>query len=260
MGHEVGGRITRTGTEVSGFQAGDHVVALIPQGGYATKIHVPSHQLISIPTTIPLEKATALLITGLTALVAIEEVGRVGEGDDVLIQASAGATGLACAQLALTRGAKVYGTASSPEKRDYLMSLGIEALDYPELKTKLKTESLDLIVDSLAGENISELLSLLRHGGRFVEIGAGAAIPSMKLDPAQLFLKHQSFSGVNVSELMKDSRRAPRLVRRWLNALESGELQLAQVTTFDFERATEAHELLQQRKTIGKLLLVNHVA
>ena len=260
LGHEVGGRITQVGANVQGLSEGDQVVGLIPQGGYATHLNIPFHQLIQIPETISLEKATALLITGLTALVAIEEVGRVGQGDEVLIQASAGATGLACAQFALKRGATVFGTASTPEKRSVLQELHIRPLSYSDLDTAIKPGSLDLIVDSLAGENISNLLPLLRHGGRFVEIGAGAAIPDMKLDPAQLFLKHQTFSGVNVSELMKDPRRSPRLVKRWLEALDSGELTLARVQTFPLEQAPTAHELLQQRKTIGKLLLVNHVA
>jgi myxalamid-type polyketide synthase MxaB len=103
-------------------------------------------------------------------------VGRPGER--VLIHAAAGGVGLAAVQIAQAVGAEIFATAGSPEKRDYLRSLGVRhVMDSrtlafaDEIRRLTGGEGVDVVLNSLTGEAIARSLSVLRLCGRFLEIG-----------------------------------------------------------------------------------------
>ena len=117
-----------------------------------------------------------------------------------MIQAAAGATGLACVQLALQRGAEVFGTASAPEKLRRLRALGVQhPINYRTSNDREVIDKItggrgvDVIIDSLSGDAISRGLSILSPGGRFIEIGAAGVIQAPSIDPQALFAKNHSF-------------------------------------------------------------------
>ena len=99
-------------------------------------------------------------------------------GERVLIHAAAGGVGLAAIQIARQVGAEIFATAGSPRKREYLKSLGIHhvmdsrSLDFAEqIMEATGGEGVDLVLNSLTGEAIAASLSVLRPGGRFLELG-----------------------------------------------------------------------------------------
>ena len=167
---------------------------------------------------------------------------------------------MACAQLALHHGATVYGTASSAEKRAALRAMGVIPIDYTAedfaAVIRRTAGTVDVIIDALAGDAIGRGLSVLASGGRFVEIGAGAAVATHALDPQAMFLNNQSFLGVNLSQMMKKPATLAALKARLTQAVAQGALRPAIGHRVPFERADDAHELLRSRRSIGKIVLV----
>ncbi|MCO4743734.1 MAG: SDR family NAD(P)-dependent oxidoreductase [Proteobacteria bacterium] len=257
-GHEVAGRVTAVGSGVADLKPGDRVGAFASRGGYARTVHTKAFLAVALPDSVTYEDAAATLITGLTALVCVEDAGRVAEGDAVLVHAASGATGSAVVQLALQHGATVFGTASTPEKRRHLAAMGVQfPLDYGQVEAVISEYGgVDAVIDSLSGDAVTQGVALLNEGGRFVEIGAGASIGIAALDPQALFLKNQSFHGANLSQIMRHPVRLERLKKRWLAALASGSLRPAVGHRLAFDRAPEAHTLLRERRSIGKIVLV----
>ena len=201
------------------------------------------------------------MVTGLTAIACIEEAARLRSGESILIQSASGATGTTCLQLALHHGAVVYGTASTPAKRAAIAAMGVQhtidytTQDFAEV-IRQTVGTVDVIIDALAGDAITAGLSVLAEGGRFVEIGAGAALQAPTLDPQAMFLKNQSFLGVNLSQMMKKPATLAALKARLLECLRSGAIKPTIGHRVPFSRAEEAHDLLRNRTSIGKIILV----
>ncbi|MET8826314.1 SDR family NAD(P)-dependent oxidoreductase [Streptomyces sp. NPDC004610] len=260
-GHEVAGVVHEVGAEVTGIRPGDAVVALTPRGGYAARVTTPSFTVRPIPAGLPFTDAASLLISGLTAIACLEREAHLREGDHVLVQAAAGATGTACVQLARHHGAVVYGTASTPAKLTRLRALGVRhpidytARDFADAVRDVAPErGLDVIVDSLSGDAVSRGLGLLRPGGRFIEIGA-AGVLELPLDAAKLFLSSRSFSTVNLGALARDPAVLGPLLDRLDALVEAQVLCPAVADVLPFEDLPEALTRLRNRANIGKYVV-----
>ena len=114
----------------------------------------------------------------MTAWYALRNVGRLREGERVLVHAGAGGVGMAAIQIALHLGAEVIATAGSPSKRALLKTLGVEHVidsrrgDFAESVLKITAgKGVDVVLNALAGEAIPMGLSCLAEFGRFIEIG-----------------------------------------------------------------------------------------
>ena len=131
FGYEVAGVVEAIGPGVTGFAAGDEVVASdIPGNGYAEHVLVPASGLLPKPANITFEVAASVPVAAGTAYHALEKT-HVGAGDVVLAHGAAGGVGTVLVQLARERGARVIATAR-PDKHDYLRSLGAEPVAYGE--------------------------------------------------------------------------------------------------------------------------------
>lgn len=259
-GHEIAGRVIACGRGVIGLSIGDRVAALVPGGGFARQVVAPRHLVLSLPEQLEFSAAAGLLVTGLTAIACVEDAGRVRRGDRVLVQAAAGATGLACAQLALHHGARVFGTASTAEKLEHLRAMGVEPIPYLtepfDDAVRARAGEVDVIIDSLSGDSIRRGLAVLARGGRFVEIGAGDALLAAAVDPRPLFLRGQTFAGVNLGAIMEDGRQLARLQARLLELVSAGALRPEVHHRVPFAKLPEALELLRSRARLGKVGLV----
>ena len=133
------------------------------------------------------EEGATVPITFLTALYGLHHLGKMVKGSRVLIHAAAGGVGLAAVQLAQRAGAEVFATAGSPEKRRYLSSLGVKhvmdsrSLEFAdEILRETKGQGVDVVLNSLIGKFVEKSLSVLKPGGRFVEIGKETSFRKMK--------------------------------------------------------------------------------
>ena len=115
---------------------------------------------------------------GVTAYVGIADIGEVREGDTVFVSGAAGAVGSVAAQLASTRGARVIGSAGTPEKVAWLRELGLDGVfDYHETPTRealreLAPDGIDVYFDNVGGETLEAAIGAMRLRGRIVACGA----------------------------------------------------------------------------------------
>merc|ERR1719410_1924622 len=134
---------------------------------------VHEKQAIKVPLS---AKMLPLMISGLTASIALEEVGEMRHGETVLVTAAAGATGQFAVQLAKLAGNHVIGTCSTKAKVDYLKSLGCDrVINYKQenVYEVLKNEypnGINLVFESVGGKMFSDCLNNLAVKGRIIVI------------------------------------------------------------------------------------------
>jgi acyl transferase domain-containing protein/acyl carrier protein len=261
FGGECSGRVVEVGSAVVGLDVGDEVVCLC---GAALGSHVAVREELAVkkPKSWSFEQAAGVPVAYVTAYYTLKQVGRLGQGERVLIHAAAGGVGLAAVEVSKWLGAEIYGTAGSEEKRAYLKSIGVKgALDSrsvgfsEELMRMTAGEGVDVVLNSLAGEYIDKSLSVLRDYGRFIEIGKRDyyANRSLGLRP---FLRNLTFSLVDLKGLTDAKPRlVGELLKEVIGLLEGGALKLPQVSVYEVEQAQEAFYQMAQGKHRGKLVI-----
>ena len=155
-----------------GFAEGDWVLSGLGwcDGGIAAAKHLRKLD----PETAPPSTALGVLgMPGLTAWVGLVDIGAVKEGDVMYVSGAAGAVGSAAAQIGKLKGLRVIGSAGSPDKVEWLRSLGIEAFDYRETPAKeALADGIDVYFDNVGGSQLEAALHALRPFGRVVACGA----------------------------------------------------------------------------------------
>lgn len=191
-GQEVAGVVVEAGAE-SGLVPGDRVAAKVDWGGFAEGVLVRGDMAIRLAGDTPFTTGAALPISYITAMVGLIELGRIAAGDIVLVHAASGALGIAATQVALARGARVIGTASTADKRELAERMGAEAtVDYTADDWRGAVErivgryAVDVVFDSVGGAATETSLRLMRRDGRLLVAGfASGEIPRI---PANLLL------------------------------------------------------------------------
>ncbi len=156
----------------AGFAEGDWVLSALGwrDGGIAA-----AKQLRKLdPDLAPPSTALGVLgMPGLTAWVGLVDIGAVKEGDVLYVSGAAGAVGSTAAQIGKLKGLRVIGSAGSPDKVEWLRSLGIEAFDYRETPAKeALADGIDVYFDNVGGSHLEAALFALRPFGRVVACGA----------------------------------------------------------------------------------------
>ena len=146
--------LSQLGWREEGVAVGDHLRKLDPE------LAPPSAAL------------GALGMPGLTAWVGLTVIGEVAEGQTIYISGAAGAVGSIAAQLARLKGLRVIGSAGTPEKVEWLRSLGVEAFDYRETKPRdALADGIDVYFDNVGGAQLEAALGALRPFGRVIGCG-----------------------------------------------------------------------------------------
>ena len=172
---------------------------------------------------------------------------KVGGNDVVLVTGASGGVGSAAIQLAKARGAHVLGIAS-PSKAAKLLSLGADRCfaTNGDLVQELGKNSVDVVIDLVAGEQWPYLLDALKPFGRYAVAGAIAG-PIVALDVRTLYLKDLSLFGCTVLDL----EVFPNLIKR----IESRKVSPVVAETFSLSRIPEAQKQFALKKHVGKLVI-----
>ncbi|MBO0856855.1 MAG: type I polyketide synthase [Chloracidobacterium sp.] len=259
LGIECSGRVTAVGEGVSEWQVGDEVMAIVSSlDAVSAFVNVPEPFVAAKPESMSFEEAATTPIAFLTAYYALLRQGRLASGERVLIHAAAGGVGLAAVQLCQHAGAEIYATAGSPEKRDFLRSLGVEhvfdsrSLSFAaEVMLQTNNEGVDIVLNSLAGDAIQTSLGLLREGGRFLEIGKQDIYQNTQLGLLP-FRRNISFSAAHLDAAL---RQHPDLFGEMTRYFNSGSFRPLPVKTFPISEAAAAFRYMAQAKHIGKVAL-----
>ena len=244
------------GSEVAGEVDGRRVVGLVRQtgGGYAERVAVDEEWLFDLPEGASFEQGASFLMAFLTAWIPLTRQADVRPGVRVLVHAAAGGVGSAAVSVARLLGAEVVAAAGSPGKLELPRSLGAaETVTYDSVG---EIEPVDVVVDPVGGPLFLDSLKRLRPLGVALEIGfAGGLWP--QLEPALLVGRNVGVQGFYLGRLMS---LRPELVRGaaldLLRLWSEGLLRPVVGSTFPLAQAGEAHRLLEERRSTGKVVLL----
>jgi NADPH2:quinone reductase len=244
---------TILGTEVAGEVDGRRVMALPREGGYAELAAVAEELLVPLPEAASFEEGASFLLTFLTAWIPLTRQVRVGSGSIVLVHAGAGGVGSAAVQVAKHLGARVVVTASSEEKRRVALELGAdEALGYDELEQVRA----DVVLDSVGGDVFARSFGVLKPLGTVIAIGFAGGWWE-PLDPGPLVGRNVGLQGFYLGRLM---RHRPDVVREAIGEVvglwAQGAFKPLVGATFPLGEAAAAHRLIEERRSVGKVVLV----
>jgi putative PIG3 family NAD(P)H quinone oxidoreductase len=263
LGLEMAGRIAALGSEVTGWQVGDRVCALLPGGGYAEQINVPAGMLMPIPQDWSYEQAAAIPEVFFTGFVNLFIEAGLQDGETVLIHGGASGVGTASIQLAREAGCPVFITAGTDEKTAYCRDLGAElAINYNEedfaerVLAYTDGQGVDVILDMVAAAYLERNIRLLKQKGRLVfisllsgtkaEIDLGAVLRRRLRLMGSTLRPRPVAEKVDIKEQFMD-RFWPKLV--------DGTIQPIIDSVYPIEQAEQAHRQMSENKNIGKIIL-----
>jgi NADPH-dependent curcumin reductase CurA len=177
-GVEAIGLIEAVGDEVEGFQVGDAAATMRFGGGYREVNTAPVAQFAKVPG--PEREWLALASTGVSALLALEQVGEAKAGETVAISAAAGGLGHFLVQLAKLKGCKVVAVCGGPTKAAFVEGLGADLVidyrreDVAAVIADAFKDKLDLAIDTVGGAIFDAFLDNLAYHGRLVAAGAAS--------------------------------------------------------------------------------------
>lgn len=265
IGVECSGIVSAVGSDVLDVSVGDRVCAMT-EGGYANRVRVNSLLATKISLATDFTESASMVIVFCTAYLAIFDVGRLSEGDSILIHAAAGGVGQAAIMLSQMVKAEVFVTVGSTEKKDFLMNrYGIpedhifssrDTTFEQELMDITSQRGVDVVLNSTAGDILQRSWQCLAPFGRFLEIGQRDMVQDSYISMGK-FLDSVLFAGVDVGKL---GRTKPlvfhNLLAKVVNLYESGAIQPVQpVTVFPVSELQQALRLMQAGKHTGKFVI-----
>ncbi len=261
LGDECAGTVARVGPDVEELRPGDRVVAF-SSGTLRNFITGPVAQVRPLPATLSMEEAATIPIVFLTAVYALRHLAHLSRGERILIHAAAGGVGLAAIQYAQHVGAEIFATAGSPEKRDYLRSLGVQHIMdsrsqafADEILQITAGKGVGVVLNSLAGEFIPNSMSLLEPSGRFIELGKIDIYQDTNLGLGQ-FKNGRSFFAVDLGWLLLHRPQlASDLFSEVMDLFAAGTFRPQPVTSFPIADASNAFRYMAQARHIGKIAL-----
>ena len=278
-GYEVSGRVDAVGAGVEGDWSGRDVFAATRFGGYADTVCVPVKQVFARPPGMSAMDAAAIPVNYFTAWQLVVAMGGLKSNETVLIHSAGGGVGLAATQIAKHIGAQVIGTASAAKHAE-LRTLGVDHLiDYRTEDFETRTREItrgrgvELILDAVGGESWKKGYRVLAPTGRLGMFGISAAvtgkqrnplamlrllatIPWFRFNPLSLMNANKGIFGVNLGHMWGEIDRQREWADRLLALWAQGVIKPVIARSFRFGEAAQAHHFIQDRRNIGKVLLV----
>lgn len=264
-GMECSGRISAVGPDVTGWQAGDEVCALLGGGGYAELVAVPQGQLLPIPDRVTVTEAAALVEAACTLQATVFRQARLVPGETLLVHGGAGGIGTLAIQIAKALGATVACTAGSPAKLARCRELGADlAISYrdDDFTTAVRDftdgRGADVILDIMGAPYLQRNLDALATGGRLMVIstrGGGRAEADLSL----LMRKRASIlaSTLRARPLAEKAAIVAGVRADIWPLISSGQVSPVIERMLPMADAADAHRLLDDGTHVGKILLVN---
>lgn len=261
-GGEVAGVIKEVGAGVTGFAAGDRVIAVCGWGGFAEEVATTPAKLVPLPVGIDMEAAAALVITYGTSHYALKDRAAIQPGETLLVLGAAGGTGLSAVELGKLMGARVIAAASTDEKLALCRAHGADAtINYTneDLRERIKAltdgRGVDVVYDPVGGPYTEPALRSMAWRGRYLVIGFTAGeIPKPPLNLA--LLKGCSIVGVFYGGFAQaEPARYQVFMQELVGLLADGRIRPAITERFPLAEAAKALRLVADRKVMGKIVL-----
>ncbi len=265
LGLEVAGEIVACGEAVSTLRPGERVCALTNGGAYAEYCTAPASQCLPWPRGFDAIRAAALPETYFTVWANLFQLGRLAEGERVLIHGGSSGIGVTAIQLAAAFGATAYATAGSAEKCAACERLGAAAAinyrtqEFPdEIKRLTEGRGVDVVLDMVGGLYAQRNLSCLAMDGRLVLIAfLGGAKVTEPFDLTSVMVRRLTITGSTMrprSTAQKGAIAEELRARVW-PLLDAGRCLPVVHDIFSLAEASSAHRLMESSAHIGKIML-----
>ncbi|MFV1966601.1 MAG: SDR family NAD(P)-dependent oxidoreductase, partial [Pirellulaceae bacterium] len=259
LGGECAGEIVSVGEGVNDLSPGDEVLALAPSS-FASFATTRAEFTVPKPEHLRFDEAAGVPICFATAQYALCHLGKMQPGERLLIHAASGGVGTAAIQIAKQLGLEIFATAGSPRKRDHLRSLGIRhvmdsrSLEFADqVMTATHMEGVDLVLNALTGETIGTSLSVLRAGGRFVELGKTDLWDQPRVDA---FKPGVTYHTVALDQMMaEEPQTVGQLMREVASQFADQTLVPPPLRTFPIRDVIAALRHMARAEHIGKVVI-----
>ncbi|MEV5608090.1 zinc-binding dehydrogenase [Streptomyces sp. NPDC052225] len=258
-GLEVSGRIRAVGAGVDDLAVGQEVAALTEGGAYAEVVVADAVTTFPLPAGLDLRTAATLPTVLPTAYALLHAVGRLREGETVLVQGAAGGVGTVAGQLARAAGAgRVIGVVSSPAKAEYARKYGYDDVVLADgfgaaVRELTGGRGVDLALDPVGGETLRETREALAVFGRVVSFGNASSAPAWQVGQPELYPTGLSVGGFSILGLAQTAPRELRALAERAFAVPG--IDLPVTGEYPLSDAAGAHRAMGSRTTTGKLLL-----
>jgi len=247
---------------VTNVKVGDRVAWCGIPGTYAQFAVAPASRLVQIPEAVTATQAAAAILQGMTAHYLSHSAYAIQSGDDVLIHAGAGGTGLLLIQMAKARGARVFATVSTERKAALVREAGADEVilytheDFAAKIKKLNSAGLHVVYDSVGKTTFDKSLEVLRPRGTMVLFGGSSgAVPPFDLIKLSL-LGSLYITRPTLKDYIATRTDLEARARDVFNGIADGTLKLRIEHTYPLAEAAQAHRDLEARRTTGKLILI----
>jgi NADPH:quinone reductase-like Zn-dependent oxidoreductase len=242
QGSDLAGVVETVGEGVTAFRAGQEVFGFTDdRASHAEYVVVPEGQLVLRPAGVPWEVAGALFVAGTTAYAAVEAVN-LGPGDTVAISGATGGVGTLAVQLARLKGARVIGIASA-SRREWLQQHGATVLAYGnDLAGRLRNASggrLDAFIDTF--------------GQGYVQLAIELGVNPQRIDTIIDFDAARKY-GVKTEGRAAAARA--EVITELARLVATGQLVVPVARTYPLAQVQDAFRELEQRHTLGKIVLI----
>lgn len=263
-GLEAAGEVVALGKNVSEWQVGDKICALLAGGGYAEYATVHAQHCLPIPDGWSLQEAAAFPEAAFTVWIALGVEAALQAGETLLVHGGASGIGMTAIQYASALGATVYTTAGSPEKCAMAKSWGAtKAIHYPtedfvaEVLAATSGKGVDVILDFLGGDYVPRNFNALARDGRMISLAflRGAKVESLPLAP--LLSKRLMWKGTTLRS-RSDAEKAAyaQAIRREMwPFIAKNTIRPRVDKVFSLPDAQKAHTYMEQNLNIGKIVL-----
>jgi NADPH:quinone reductase len=259
-GYEATGVVERVGTGITDIQVGDRMAVADVPFANAESMRVPVEHVIPLPDDISFEIGAALLLQGLTAWYLCHDSYAVSSGETAIVHAAAGGVGLLLVQMLRAQGVRVIGLTSSDAKKPAIIAAGAEEVclysDAWIERTKEWTQSkgADVVFDSV-GSTLQQSFRAVRDCGTVVFYGMSGGNPD-PVDPRMLMDTSKTLTGGDLWSYIVLREERVRRSDELFALVRAGQLQVQIAARIPLAQGAKAHDFLESRTSIGKVLLI----
>lgn len=277
MGFECAGEVEAVGENASRFAVGDRVMAVTDYKAWAEHVAVSETFVYKLPTSMSYEEGAALFMNYVTAYILLFELGNLRPNQSVLVHSAGGGVGNAVAQLCKTlNGVTVFGTAS-PNKHDAIRTVFDHVfdhtVDYVQEIRKVSPDGVNIVLDSLCGEDTNKGIAILKPLGKYVLFGSSSVVTGEtksffsfakswwqmdKISPIKLYDENKTIVGFHLRQLLF-KQNGHGYIRSIVDTLfrlyNDGKIKPQIDSVWAYENIADAMQKMHDRKNVGKIIL-----
>ena len=262
-GIDAAGVIAEVGCEVKHLKSGQRVIAFPTNGSYAEYVVAEENLTFPIPDSIDFDTAASCPIVSFLSYNLLADIAKIEQGETVLIHAAAGGVGTTAIQLAKILGAgKVIGTVGNESKKSIALEAGADhVICYEKGEFSREVNELtdgkgaDIILDSVSGWVTEKSLDCLASFGRLVHFGNSSGEVG-HIKTIDLHASCRSILGYSLGNVRKNKPDSLlQTANQIFQYLADGSLKITIGKRFILEDARKAHEFMESRQSMGKILL-----